>query len=274
MMIRFPGGKQKALTLSYDDGVVQDIRLVDILNRHGIKATFNVNSACFPDEDREGERRLSAQQVKDLYWPAGHEVAVHSATHPFLEQLPLSAALNDVMEDRRNLEQLLGTIVRGMAYPFGTYNDALVEGLKSVGIVYSRTVQCTHDFALPTDWLRMPTTCHHDDPRLWELVDRFLNENTDPRYDSAPWLFYLWGHSYEFDNGDGWSHIRRFAETMGGRDDVWYATNIEIYDYVQAYERLEYSADGRQIYNPSCRTVWLVHNRQLCAVGPGEKTVL
>lgn len=43
-MIMFPDGKKKALTLSYDDGVEQDRRLVEILNRYGIKATFNINS--------------------------------------------------------------------------------------------------------------------------------------------------------------------------------------------------------------------------------------
>ena len=273
MLIRFPEGRDKALTLSYDDGVVQDIRLVELLNKYGIKATFNINSGCFPDKDATGDRHLSADQVKKLYLPTGHEVAVHSLTHPFLDQLPLAGALSEVIEDRRNLERLTGSIIRGMAYPFGTYNDALIEGLKSAGIAYSRTVQCTHRFSLPTDWLRMSTTCHHDDPELWSLVEAFLGDALCP-YDTDVKLFYLWGHSYEFDRGDGWARIEQFAQAMGNREDIWYATNIEVYDYVQAYKRLIVSVDGRRIYNPSCRAVWIVHDRHTYRIAPDETIVL
>ena len=45
----FPGGKQKALTLSYDDGVQQDIRFIEILDKYGIKCTFNINSYSFEE---------------------------------------------------------------------------------------------------------------------------------------------------------------------------------------------------------------------------------
>ena len=40
----FPGKKRKVLTLSYDDGVEQDIRLVEIMKKHGLKGTFNINT--------------------------------------------------------------------------------------------------------------------------------------------------------------------------------------------------------------------------------------
>ena len=45
--MRFPGGLAKALTFSYDDGVEQDIRLVEILDKYGMKGTFNLNSGCY-----------------------------------------------------------------------------------------------------------------------------------------------------------------------------------------------------------------------------------
>ena len=41
-------GKMKAVTLSYDDGVAQDIRLIELLDRYGLRATFNLN----PDRQR------------------------------------------------------------------------------------------------------------------------------------------------------------------------------------------------------------------------------
>ena len=54
-------------------------------------------------------------------------------------------------------------------------------------------------------------------------------------------LFYLWGHSYEFDNNNNWDHIEKICEKLANRDDIWYATNMEIYEYVTAYNSLIYS---------------------------------
>ena len=59
------------------------------------------------------------------------------------------------------------------------------------------------------------------------------------------------GHSYDFNDNDNWELIEEFAEKVGNRDDVWYANNMEVYNYVKAYDSLEYSLDGKLIYNPS-----------------------
>ena len=80
----------------------------------------------------------------------------------------------------------------------------------------------------------------------------------------------MYGHTYEFDNDDNWSVIEQFAEYMGNRDDIWYATNIEIYDYVKAYERLQVSVDESIIYNPSVIDVWFVKDNSIYCVRGGE----
>ncbi len=252
IFMRYPQGKVKALTLSYDDGVFQDIRLMKILDKHGIKCTFNVNSDQFAADDVTGSGRISVKQAKELYTNSGHEVAVHGATHPFLEQLPIHLAMDDILRDRKQLEEMFGTIIRGMAYPYGTYNDDVVSCMRCAGIVYSRTVRSTGSFYLPSDWMRLPATCHHNDSRLEQLCDEFLSAE----YKRDPKLFYLWGHSYEFDNNDNWNVIEKFSKKMGGKDDIWYATNIEIYDYIDAYKRLIFSADGHTVYNPNAVPVW------------------
>ena len=67
---------------------------------------------------------------------------------------------------------------------------------------------------------------------------------------------------------------------MGKRDDVWYATNIEIYDYVQAYRSLLWSARGDRVYNPSAVPVFFkIHGShrdqgKLFRVDPGKDTVI
>ena len=166
LYMRFPGGKAKTVTLSYDDGVVYDIRLMEIMDKYGLKGTFNINAGLFKKEESDSDRRMTQKQVLDLYTNSGHEVAIHGLGHPYLEQLPPNRATYEVIEDRRRLEQLFGCTVRGMAYPFGTSSDTVVEILKNAGIVYSRTIVATESFGIPTDWLRLPATCHHNNPKL------------------------------------------------------------------------------------------------------------
>jgi hypothetical protein len=141
-----------------------------------------------------------------------------------------------------------------MAYPCGTTSDETVQVLKDCGVAYARTVTSTGNFLLPTDWLRLPATCHHNDPKLMDLLDTFLN-TTGPRAE-MPWMFYLWGHSYEFDDNNNWDVIEEFCKKAGNHPDVWYATNIEIYDYIQAYHRLQFDAALTRAYNPSAIPVW------------------
>ena len=142
IFMRFPQGKGKALTLSYDDGVEQDVKLMEIMDRHGLKGTFNLNSGLYAPEGTvypQGQihRRMTEAQVTRLYAGSGHEVAVHALTHPWLEQLPEHMVMWELVKDRENLEQQFHEIVRGMAYPFGTYSDSVVECLKKAGLVLS-----------------------------------------------------------------------------------------------------------------------------------------
>lgn len=275
LILRFPEGKRKALTLSYDDGVEQDIRLIELLNRYGLKCTFNLNSGCFPPEGHvwpQGQihRRMPLSACRELYGRDGHEVAVHTLTHPDLTSLPRTAILHEVYEDRKNLEEIFGGIVRGAAYPYGTYNDTVVEALRQCDIAYCRMVQSSYDFHLPQDWLRLRPTCHHADPRLDELCDRFLK-------DDAGWrstLFYLWGHAYEFEAMDNWNVIERFAEKMSGQENIWYANNLQICDYVNAWRSLRVSVDGRSVENPSGIPLWMEYKRSLLCLQPGEQAAL
>lgn len=271
LFMRFPGGKAKALTLSYDDGVEQDIRLIGIMQKHGLKGTFNLNSGLYAAEGtvyKEGtiHRRMTKKQCLDLYTDSGMEVAVHGYTHPSLEQLPVNVCTREVLKDRETLENDYDRIVRGMAYPFGTTSDEVVEVLKQCGIAYSRTVESTEKFTIPTDWLRMPATCHHKNPRLMELSRNFV-ENPGNR---GPLLFYVCGHSYEFEADNNWNVIEEFAEYIGGKDDIWYATNIEVYDYIAAYNQLQFSTDVSKVYNPTAVTLYFEYGGVAYSVAPGE----
>lgn len=271
MVMLFPEGLRKALTLSYDDGVEQDETLIRILDEKGLRATFNLNSGLFAPEGTvwpEGQvhRRMTRSQVLETYDTSRHEVAVHCLTHASLTELPPARVSWEVLQDRANLERDFGGIIRGMAYPFGTVNDTVTQALRDCGVAYSRTVRSTHRFDVPNDWLRLDPTCHHDDPELFPLLERFL---TEPNPFGA-WLFYLWGHAYEFEANDNWHVIREFAGRAGGHPDVWYCTNIEVCDYVNAFRRLLFSADGGRVHNPTDKTLWFELDGAVHKVRGGE----
>lgn len=270
----FPGGLSKALTFSYDDGVTEDIRLARIFEDNGLKCTFNINSGLFSPEGtrydpaRTGQR-MTVDDARKTYDNPLFEVACHGVDHPHLEDIDPTVAFGQILWDRLRLEQLFGRRVTGMAYPYGTYNDAVIALCRSAGIRYSRTVQSTHRFDLPTEWLTLHPTCHHNDPRLEELGDRFLQETYDSLH-VLPKMMYVWGHAYEFARDDNWSVMEHFAKKMAGKTDIWYATNGEIADYCRDFGRLQFSADGLIVRNPTARRLWMNVNHDVIVIAPGE----
>lgn len=264
----FPNGRKKALTFSYDDGITQDKRLVKLFNDNGLKATFNLNSGIQSEESQWVNKGITIKRMNKadiLHLYDGHEVAVHSMTHPHLENMTKSEVIEEILDDKKNLEAMFGYPVRGMAYPFGTYNETVLQVLREVGIEYSRTVNQHESFSLPEEPLTWNPTCYHKNPKLMDIVNKFLTEEPESMS-----LFYLWGHSYEFDLDDNWDLIEKFCSLVSGRNDIWYATNIEILDYINAFKSLKVSAESDMVYNPSAISVWVSVNNIQYEIKPGE----
>lgn len=259
----WPEGKSGALTTSWDDGTCHDRKLVSILNAHGVKGTFNLNS-----------RRMLSSSADDAVQPdeaatlyAGHEVACHAYSHPRLEELPGEAILAEMLADRRNLESIVRHPVRGMALPYGSYEARVLADLRSCGILHSRTTASHSRFVLPGDFVEWHPTTHHrgDLPALWAKFKETRN---------ASKLFYLWGHSYEFPRDDNWSKIEDFSAIAGADSDTWKATNMEIVLYVSAWRGLWCSQDLTSFFNPSATALWFRANGELKSIGPGETLAL
>ena len=273
----FKDGKTRCFTLSFDDGVVQDVRLVELFNRYGLKCTFNLNSGLFGLKASRNDfpnpvqnDRLSGDQITKLY--EKHEIAVHTLTHPKLQYLDREAIRFEVMEDRRNLEEIAGYPVTGMAYPFGTYDDTVVEELRSCGIRYARTTEPTWAYAVPRDFLRWHPTIQFGNERMERVVKGFLNTERLNRDNSLLPILYIWGHSYELDGNDSWGLMEDLCRRVSGLKDVWYATNGEIERYVTALRRLIFSADEKMVTNPSADPVWLlVDGETVCVDGGSTK---
>ncbi len=265
----FPGGKHKVHTLSYDDGKIADRRLVSIFNEHGLKGTFNVNSDLFKLDYKEAyDERIPVSEYKELY--KGHEVACHTALHPTIARCPKEQMVLQVIEDRRKLEEALGYTVRGLAYPNGSYDDNVVDAIKACGIRHARTVTSTLGFGMPADFLRWNPTCSHRNSALENLYKEF----SDLHKTQYLYMLYVWGHSYEFERDNNWDVIEKFAKEMGGHDDIWYATNIEIVDYMDAAARVQVSVNGDFAYNPSAMSVWLEVDKKSIELKGGVVTEL
>jgi len=220
----FPNGLKKALTLSFDDCVLQDRRFVHMLNKYNLKCTFNINSGWFGQVDFIGDinhSHIFANEVKSLY--QNHEVAVHSVNHPCLTNLSDECLKAEILDDKAALEALVGYEITGMAYPGGTWNEALFPKLKNLGIEYARTIDSHGKFNLPDRPMAWHPTISAVDQSLMTLTDKFIELQPD-----EPALFYVWGHSYEFDAANGWDRIEEFCSKISGKNDIWYATNIEI----------------------------------------------
>lgn len=270
----FPGGKDRAFTLSYDDGVVQDRRLAKLLRQHGLKCSFNLNAGLMGHEERFrfSEKRetdiskVCPEEVGQVY--DTHEICGHGLYHSALDSVGTPLAMYEIIEDKRHLEELAGIPLKMFAYPFGAYDSQTKDILRLAGYQGARTIQSTYHFDLPKDFLEWNPTCHHADPRLMELAREFLEG-----FAMTPRIFYVWGHAYEFDADENWNVIEGLAAFMSTHAErVWFATNGEILSYVNAYSRLEYSADGSMIYNPSALDVFVRTGWDTVMLSAGKTT--
>ena len=273
----FPEGKAKALILSFDDGMVADRRVVKLMNDYGLKGTFHLNSNRL---DTKGY--LTKGEIKNLF--AGHEVSVHSANHPGLSDLSKNDIIYEVVEDRKELEKLSGQTVRGMAYPFGNYNDFVVDAISGIGIEYARTVADSYNFSIPKDFLRWEPSIHqfgkayfipndsaNDKKELaifYKLVGDFLKSE-------ALALFDVWGHSWENDgDGNRWVEMEKFFKLVAKRNDIHYTTQIDLVDYINAYKNLKFSVDKKIIKNLSSIDVYIKMDGKVYKIGAGSQLVM
>ena len=226
-------GKNKALTFSFDDGLTRDIRLIEIFNKYDLKCTFNLNSERLgrinPFSVLKFEHSIiKKEDVKHIY--DGHEIAAHTLNHKWLPTMEdENDIIHQVEQDRLNLSDIVGYEVVGMAYPGGGQNndDRVADIIKkNTGVRYARTISSTHNFELQDNLHRFNPSIHV--VASWEesmhLAEDFVSLKTD-----SPKIFYIWGHSFEFDyEPDSWDKMDEFCKLVSGKEDIFYGTNKEI----------------------------------------------
>jgi len=226
--MKFNGKYTKAITFSFDDGNIDDIRLIEIFKKYGLKATFNLNSGGLSETSTwifngiKEVKHINFTDYPHIY--DGFEIAAHTYRHPHLENCNDNTVYNEIKLDMQILEFLYGYKIKGMALPFGTYNNRTAEIVEDCGLKYCRSVKSTNNFELPNNVILHPT-CHFKAANIFDLAEEFLNSN----YDEAK-IFYIWGHSYELVTEEEWAEFENFCKKISGKEDIFYCTNIEALD--------------------------------------------
>ena len=257
----YPGGKRKAFNITYDDGVTQDVRFVALLNRYGLKGTFNLNSQLMSDRftwthpSGVSVTRLTREEIGDLY--DGHEIASHTLTHTYMQNLDREDIMEQLGQDRQNLESLFGREVKGFAVPFDYYSQEIADCAEKCGFEYARKSEFSLSYKPGSDWFHWKTGVYHINPELKPFVKGFLLTDRELA------LCQIVGHSYDLDTENLWETLEEICAQVAAREDVWPCTNLELVRYLKAMDAF----DG---VNHSNLDLWFELDGKIVKIRPNE----
>ncbi len=224
-------GKLKAVTFSFDDGITQDIRLINLFNKYGLKCTFNINSELLNkkgilirNDVPVSHYKIWKEDVKELY--KNHEVAAHTLTHETLTEIDDKEVVRQVEEDRKALSELVGYDVLGLAYPNGAFDERVINLIKNnTGIKYARGALANNDTALQENLYSIaPTIRCLDFENLMGMGKEFTKSKPQEKQ-----ILFVMGHTYEFDYDTvNWYKFEEFLKLISGHNDIFYGTNKEV----------------------------------------------
>ena len=223
-------------TCSIDDGHPSDMRMAELLDKHGLHATFFI-----PIKNREGAEVMSSLQIREI--DERFEVGSHTYDHCFLKDVPVEEAYFQIAEGKKQLEDILGKPVAGFCYPGGKFGPEHASLVRSAGFRYARTTVNLR-FDAGSNAFEMPTTFQfypHDRSvylrnfakagqwasRRQGLLLALLHKDWIARlyalFDHAcehGGAFHLWGHSQDIDKLDAWKQLDRFLSYVAARISI------------------------------------------------------
>ena len=266
----YPYGKKKAFNVTYDDGVLQDIRFVELLNQYRLKGTFNLNSA-FIDSGFEWThesgcvvKRLRTEDVVPLY--SGHEVASHTLTHPYMDSLTKEEILRELSKDKANLEKLFGKEIKGFAVPFDYYSKLIEQCVKECGFSYARISEESHSFRPQDNFYNWRASVFHCCDNLEDMAQQFIETDEELAF------FQIAGHSYDLDVENKWGLMERIFQAISKQKDILPMTTIEIIEYLRAMKQAEIC--DHYIQNNSNMRLWFKIDDSIREIKPSERVFL
>ena len=267
MKIRYfyPNFKKKVFILSYDDGVTDDKDFIKILNELGFKATFNLNTELMRNEfvwynDRGDEiKRLPLEIIDDLY--EGHEIASHSSTHPYLDNMSDEEIYENIAKDLENIPFL-----QGFATPFTYFHPRLKDIVSSLGFSYLRCSIMSESYERYHYYYEIKPTVFHLDNKLDKLLNGFFIAKEELA------TFMLVGHTYDLRVHNCYDKIIDVLKTIKNHDDIINLTTIETVNYLKAIDSLEITK--KEINNPSPISLYLSVDDEMIVLHPFSRYIL
>ena len=262
----YPHGKRKAFNITYDDGVLQDIRFVKLLDKYGIKGTFNLNSLLMAQEFEwihpKGftVKRLPKETAAQLY--KNHEIASHTLTHPYMHDMSEREIMYQLGQDKYNLEQIFGRKVSGFAVTFSYYSDLIADCAQRLGFEYARKSDESLTYTPSYDWYHWETGIFHLNPQFKEFAEKFFSAEEELA------LLQIVGHSYDLDAENMWEYMENLLYRIAEDKDIISMTNAEIVRYLKAMQKSEIT-DG-YIRNNSDTELWFENDGKIISVGAYE----
>lgn len=143
---------QKFFTISFDDGIEQDKKIIKLMQKYGIRGTFNISSGLFGQKTyikrifdlgyKEvkslGKKRnnyvdhmiMNLEESQQVYGAPNVEVASHGAHHVNQTKITKEEADKEIAKDIQGLSEIFGYQVVGHAFPFGSYNNNVIDTLR------------------------------------------------------------------------------------------------------------------------------------------------
>ena len=262
----WPGGARCAVALSFDSdhetnelreggdspgklsqgqyGNRQGVpRIVEILKRHGVPASFfvpAVTALLYPDE----QKNLAA---------LGHEIGIHGWIHERNSVLPIDAERDLMQRSFEVLHKITGVAPVGMRTPSWDFSPNTLRLAKELGLIYDSSLmadvdcyellmdgQATGVIELPVEWIR--------DDAVYFNMNRFaaLRPYTPPtdvfdifkrEFDAAyaeGGLFQLTMHPHIIGYRSRVWILEALIRHIQQHSDVWFATHADIVRYVKA----------------------------------------
>ncbi len=258
----YPGGKTKAFNITYDDGVLQDIRFVELLNKYNLKGTFNLNSGLMENqfewahESRVVIKRLSADVAVKLY--DGHEIASHTLTHPYMHNLDEKEITHQMKQDKDNLEKIFGREISGFAVPFDYYSPLIAYCVNKCGFEYGRCSQERYSYSPPANHLWWAAGTYHINPKWRKFAEEFFTTDTELA------LCQIVGHFYDLDTENMWDEMENLLCRVSNDKNIASMTNVELARYLKAMDKAIISK--KSISNKSDTDLWFSINDKIICV--------
>lgn len=263
----YPNGKEKAFNLTYDDGIYDDYKFVELLNKYNLKGTFNLNSKLMKEnfswthETGKIIKRISPQEAVCLY--KGHEVASHTLTHPYMNNLTKKEILKELIDDKKNLEEIFKKQILGFAVPFDFYSKEISECVKETGFEYGRISEESNSWIPSEDYYFWKASIIHFNLNLENFVNEFIKTNDELA------LCQIVGHSYDLEVENKWNLIENIFKKISESKNILPMTNIEIIKYLKAIRSVKISEN--KIINNSDLELWFEVDGKKISVQPKKE---